>query len=89
MLTKPLNPQGREALSTMMRIAIDAHSIGTGLGGNETYAASLVEALAEIDQRNSYTIYVSKRDAFDRYANRWSNFDLRMTPPHTHSYASP
>ena len=31
-----------------MRIAIDAHSVGARLGGNETYAINLIEALAEI-----------------------------------------
>ena len=30
-----------------MHIGFDAHSIGTGLGGNETYATNLIEALAE------------------------------------------
>ena len=44
-----------------MRIAIDAHSVGARLGGNETYAANLIEALAEIDQKNYYTLYVTKR----------------------------
>ena len=33
-----------------MRIAIDAHSVGARLGGNETYAINLIEALAEIDR---------------------------------------
>jgi len=32
-----------------LRIAIDAHSVGARLGGNETYAINLIEALAEID----------------------------------------
>ena len=44
-----------------MRIAIDAHSVGTGLGGNESYATNLIEALAEIDAVNRYTLYVTKR----------------------------
>ena len=42
-----------------LHIAIDAHSVGTGLAGNETYAANLVEALAEVDTVNRYTLYVS------------------------------
>ena len=29
-----------------MRIAIDAHSVGTKLGGNESYAVNLIESLA-------------------------------------------
>lgn len=66
-----------------MRIAIDAHSVGTGLGGNESYATNLIEALAEIDSRNEYTIYVTKVPARERFENRWSNFRVRSTRPHT------
>lgn len=66
-----------------MRIAIDAHSVGTGLGGNESYATNLIEALAEIDSDNSYTLYVTRREAVERFSNRWPNFDVRPTLPHT------
>lgn len=66
-----------------MRIAIDAHSVGTGLGGNESYATNLVEALAEIDDVNRYTLYVTRREAVERFSNRWPNFSVRATLPHT------
>ena len=66
-----------------MRIAIDAHSVGTGLGGNESYATNLIEALAEIDQTNRYTLYVTKREAVERFGKRWPNFSVRSTLPHT------
>ena len=66
-----------------MRIAIDAHSVGTGLGGNESYATNLIEALAEIDHANRYTLYVTKRAAVERFSNRWPNFSVRSTLPHT------
>ncbi|HEY6802255.1 MAG TPA: glycosyltransferase family 1 protein [Pyrinomonadaceae bacterium] len=66
-----------------MHIAIDAHSVGAGLGGNETYATNLIEALAEIDQVNRYTLYVTKKEAVERFANRWPNVQLRVTLPHT------
>jgi len=66
-----------------LRIAIDAHSVGTGLGGNESYATNLIEALAEIDQTNRYTLYVTKREAVERFGNRWPNFLVRSTLPHT------
>lgn len=66
-----------------MHIAIDAHSVGAGLGGNETYATNLIEALAEIDSKNRYTLYVTKKEAVKRFANRWNNVDLRLTLPHT------
>jgi glycosyltransferase involved in cell wall biosynthesis len=66
-----------------VRIAIDAHSVGTGLGGNESYATNLIEALAEIDNSNRYTLYVTRREAVDRFRNRWPNFNVRSTLPHT------
>ncbi|MBA3441529.1 MAG: glycosyltransferase family 4 protein [Pyrinomonadaceae bacterium] len=66
-----------------MHIAIDAHSVGTGLAGNETYITNLIEALAEIDRINRYTLYVTKRTAVERYENRWPQVDVRLTLPHT------
>ena len=66
-----------------MRIAIDAHSVGTQLAGNETYAVNLIEALAAVDQSNQYTLYVTRQSAIDRFANRWPNFDVKRTVPHT------
>ena len=66
-----------------MRIAIDAHSVGTELGGNESYATNLIEALAEIDSVNHYTLYVTRQEALERFNNRWPNFAVRATLPHT------
>lgn len=66
-----------------MHIAIDAHSVGAQLAGNETYAVNLIEALAEIDQSNQYTLYVTKQSAADRFKNRWPNFEVKRTLPHT------
>jgi glycosyltransferase involved in cell wall biosynthesis len=66
-----------------VHIAIDAHSVGTGLAGNETYAANLVEALAEVDRENRYTVYVTKAEAEARFGGRWANVSVRRTMPHT------
>jgi len=66
-----------------LRIAIDAHTVGTKLGGNESYAVNLIEALAEIDGVNHYTIYVTTNEARERFGNRWPNFKVRSTLPHT------
>jgi glycosyltransferase involved in cell wall biosynthesis len=66
-----------------MRIAIDAHTVGTKLGGNESYAVNLIEALAEIDSVNLYTIYITTNEARDRFSSRWPNFKVRSTLPHT------
>lgn len=66
-----------------MRIAIDAHSVGTKLGGNESYAVNLIEALAQIDEVNDYTLFVTTAEAHDRFHQRWPNFKVRSTLPHT------
>jgi glycosyltransferase involved in cell wall biosynthesis len=66
-----------------VHIAIDAHSVGTGLAGNETYAANLVEALAEVDGENRYTVYVTRAEALARFGGRWGNVEVRRTMPHT------
>jgi len=66
-----------------VHVAIDAHSVGAQLAGNESYVTNLIEALAEIDHENRYTLYVTKRAAIDRFANRWPNFTVRQTLPHT------
>lgn len=66
-----------------MRIAIDAHSVGAKLGGNESYAVNLIEALAQIDSVNNYTLYVTTSEARDRFHQRWPNFKVHTTLPHT------
>jgi glycosyltransferase involved in cell wall biosynthesis len=66
-----------------VHIAIDAHSVGTGLAGNETYAVNLVEALAEVDRENRYTVYVTREEAVERFGGRWPNVSVRRTLPHT------
>ena len=66
-----------------MRIAIDAHSVGAKLGGNESYAVNLIEALAQIDRVNAYTLYVTTREAYERFHQRWPNFKVHTTLPHT------
>jgi glycosyltransferase involved in cell wall biosynthesis len=65
-----------------LRIAIDAHSVGAALAGNESYATNLIEALAEIDSVNQYTLFVTKREGLDRFSGRWPNFKVRLTLPH-------
>jgi glycosyltransferase involved in cell wall biosynthesis len=66
-----------------LHIAIDAHAVGTGLAGNESYVTNLIEALAEIDTANCYTLYVTKREAVERYSGRWAHVFVRLTQPHT------
>ena len=60
-----------------MRVAIDAHTVGTQLAGNVTYITNMIASLAEIDQRNEYTLYVMEPHAIEIYQGRWSNFTVR------------
>ncbi|HWT02309.1 MAG TPA: glycosyltransferase family 1 protein [Pyrinomonadaceae bacterium] len=71
------------SLPPSLHVAIDAHSVGTGLAGNESYITNLIEALAELDTVNRYTLYVTKREAVERFAERWPHVAVRRTWPHT------
>ncbi|HEX8844139.1 MAG TPA: glycosyltransferase family 1 protein [Pyrinomonadaceae bacterium] len=70
-------------MSSSLHIGIDAHSVGTGLAGNESYITNLIEALAEVDTVNRYTLYVTKREAVERFEDRWPHVGVRLTLPHT------
>ncbi|HEY0405172.1 MAG TPA: glycosyltransferase family 1 protein [Pyrinomonadaceae bacterium] len=65
-----------------LHIAIDAHAVGSGLAGNESYVTNLIEALAG-ETAHRYTLYVTKREALERYAGRWPHMSVRLTQPHT------
>lgn len=71
-----------------MRIAIDAHSVGAKLAGNESYAINLIEALAQIDNVNDYTLYVTTAEAQKRFHQRRPNFKVQTTLPHTRNDVS-
>jgi glycosyltransferase involved in cell wall biosynthesis len=77
-LENPINPE-----NLVVRIAIDAHAVGAKLGGNESYAINLIEALAQIDSVNQYSIYVTTNEARERFHQRWPNFTVHSTLPHT------
>jgi len=66
-----------------LHIAIDAHSVGSGLAGNETYITNLIEALGAGDDRHRYTLYVTKQAAVERFKDRWPHILVRETWPHT------
>ncbi|MBA2501339.1 MAG: glycosyltransferase family 4 protein [Pyrinomonadaceae bacterium] len=69
--------------SQSLHIGIDAHAVGTGLAGNETYIANLVEALAALDTPHRFTLYVTKKAAVERFRNRWPHVAVRRTLPHS------
>ena len=66
-----------------MNIGIDAHAIGARQGGNETYIKNLILALAEIDQENQYTLYLSEAAAAPEWRDRYPNFAVRLLPAPT------
>ncbi|MBS1790538.1 MAG: glycosyltransferase family 4 protein [Acidobacteria bacterium] len=70
-----------------MHIGIDAHAIGAQQGGNETYIRGLIRALAAIDDRNRYTIYLAEVDAAaewrETFVRRHPNFEVQLLPKPT------
>ena len=60
-----------------MLIAINAHSIGTSTGGNQTYTENLIYALSKIDKKNEYIIYTSPGVTFELPSN------YKITPLNT------
>ncbi|MFN0109576.1 MAG: glycosyltransferase family 4 protein [Blastocatellia bacterium] len=70
-----------------MHIGIDAHAIGAQQGGNETYIRGLIRALAEVDDRNRYTIYLAEPAAAtewsEGFARQHPNFEIRLLPKPT------
>lgn len=70
-----------------MHIGIDAHAIGAQQGGNETYIRGVIRALAELDDRNRYTIYLAEPAAAaewrEGFARQHPNFEIRLLPKPT------
>lgn len=70
-----------------MHIGIDAHAIGAQQGGNETYIRGLIRALAAIDDRNRYTIYLAEPDAAaewrETFVQNHPNFEVQLLPKPT------
>ena len=42
-----------------------------------------MESLAELDQSNRYTVYVTRQEALERFQGRWPHVVARRTLPHT------
>lgn len=66
-----------------MRIGYDCHTIGSNLGGNETYAYNLIAALARIDPSNEYLLYHTRDSEKLRALADVPNFRLVRIRPHT------
>lgn len=66
-----------------MIVGLDAHSIGSHLGGNESYAYNLFLALAAIDRTNEYRLYHTRDSEKLRTLAAAPNFRLVPVWPHT------
>jgi glycosyltransferase involved in cell wall biosynthesis len=61
-----------------MRIAIDMHTIGGRLTGNERYIQNIAEQLITLDGQNEYFLFFSHEEAMRRWLNRAPNVHVRM-----------
>jgi len=48
-----------------VRVGIDAHALGSNLGGNETYTRNLIRGLGKVDPEGDYTLLLSAGRAHD------------------------
>ena len=53
------NAKRRTPNTKRPRVGIDAHALGSGLGGNETYIRNVIRALATVDPDGDYTLFLS------------------------------
>ncbi len=51
-----------------MRVGIDAHALGSHLGGNETYTRNLIRALAQANSEDDYTLFLTEQGRAARIA---------------------
>jgi glycosyltransferase involved in cell wall biosynthesis len=65
-----------------MRIGIDAHAIGSRLGGNETYITGVLRGLAEIDASPQLVIYVANVTAAEAWQPRLPRAEFRVFRSH-------
>jgi glycosyltransferase involved in cell wall biosynthesis len=61
-----------------MRIAIDAHAIGSKLTGNERYIRNLCDHLLELDKQNEYFFFFDKEEARQCWKDRAPNLHTRL-----------
>jgi len=64
-----------------MHIGIDAHQVGTQLGGNASYISGLITALGSIDTNNQYTLYTTEAQGVRNLVSGFNNFKVRLVRP--------
>lgn len=61
-----------------MKIGIDAHAVGTGLGGNETYISRLLDALGQQESSHEFVAYFASEDAAKPWRGRYENVTVNV-----------
>lgn len=61
-----------------MRIGIDAHAVGSRLGGNETYIVGLLDALGQVESPHEFIGYFASDKAAKSWRKRYENLDIRV-----------
>jgi glycosyltransferase involved in cell wall biosynthesis len=61
-----------------MRIAIDAHAIGSKLTGNERYIQNVCGGLLQVDHKNEYFFFFENEDARRLWTDRAPNLQTRL-----------
>lgn len=61
-----------------MRIGLDAHAIGSRLGGNETYIAGLLNALGKIESPHEFVAYFASEKSAESWRGRYDNVTVRV-----------
>ncbi len=66
-----------------MRIGIDAHAVGSGLGGNESYITGLLDALGRIESHHEFVAYFASEGAASSWRGRYDNIVVRQFRTHS------
>lgn len=61
-----------------MRIGLDAHAIGSRLGGNETYIVGLLDALGKIESPHEFVAYFASEGSAKPWRERYDNVTVRV-----------
>lgn len=61
-----------------MRIGLDAHAIGSRLGGNETYIAGLLDALGKTESPHEFVAYFASEESAESWRGRYGNVTVRV-----------
>lgn len=64
-----------------MRIGLDAHTLGSRVGGNETFIRNLVSSLSSVDVKNEYFVYAYSNEFVDGLINGVQNFQFKNLKP--------